>query len=64
MITPLRYNAKSELNDSFIKSLWVPVGHPDTRSYLKPEDADEKLRMDEERLQDWRRNMAKFRDKT
>jgi len=31
--------------------------------YLNPEAADEKLRMDEERLQDWRRKMAQIRGK-
>jgi len=51
-----------DVNDSFIKSLGVPVGLPDTRSYLNPEEADKKLPMYDERLQDWRRNMAKLRD--
>ncbi len=63
MVTPLRYNPKPKLNDLFINSLWQPVGNPDTRAYLNPEDADEKLRMDEERLQDWRRKMAQIRGK-
>jgi len=63
MVTPLRYNPTKKLNDFFINSLWQPDGHSDTRSYLNPEDADEKLRMDEERLQDWRRKMAQIRGK-
>ena len=63
MVNVLRYDAKNEFNDSFIHSLRQPVGHPDTHAYLNPEDADEKLRMDEERLQDWRRKMAQIRGK-
>ena len=63
MVNALRYNAKNEFNDSFIHSLRQPVGHPDTHAYLNPADADEKLRIDEERRQDWRRNMAKIRNR-
>ena len=63
MVTPLRYNPTKKINDLFINSLWQPDGHSDARSYLNPEDADEKLRMDEERLQDWRRKMAQIRGK-
>jgi hypothetical protein len=63
MVNVLRYNAQNEFNDSFIHSLRQPVGHPDTRAYLNPADADEKQRIDEERRQDWRRNMAKIRNR-
>jgi len=63
MVNVLRYNAQNEFNDSFIHSLRQPAGHPDTHAYLNPADADEKLRIDEERRQDWRRNMAKIRDR-
>ena len=63
MVTPLRYDSKTKLNDLFINSIWKPVSKPDTRAHLNPEDADEKLRMDEERLQDWRRKMAQIRGK-
>ena len=63
MVTPLRYNPTKKLNDLFINSLWQSVGHPDTRAYLNQEDVDEKLRIDEERLQDWRRKMAQIRGK-
>jgi hypothetical protein len=41
---------------SIINSLRHPVNHPDAY-----EDADEILRMNEERLKDWRRNIAKIR---
>ena len=63
MVTPLRYNPTIKLNDLFINSLWPSVGHPDARAYLNQEDVDEKLRIDEERLQDWRRKMAQIRGK-
>ena len=52
MVNVLRYNAQNEFNDSFIHSLRQSVGHPDTRAYLNPADADEKQRIDEERRQD------------
>jgi hypothetical protein len=55
MINTLEYNV-NELNDAFINSLRRPVNQPDTY-----EDADETLRMNEERLKDWRRNVAKIR---
>jgi len=63
MVTPLRYNPTKKLNDLFINSLWPSVGHSDARAYLNQEDVDEKLRIDEERLQDWRRKMAQIRGK-
>jgi hypothetical protein len=55
MINTLEYNV-NELNDAFINSLRHPVNHPDAY-----EDPDEILRMNEERLKDWRRNVAKIR---
>lgn len=55
MINTLEYNV-NELNDAFINSLRRPVNRPDAY-----EDADETLRMNEERLKDWRRNIAKIR---
>lgn len=55
MINTLEYNV-NELNDAFINSLRRPVNQPDAY-----EDADETLRMNEERLKDWRRNIAKIR---
>jgi hypothetical protein len=55
MINTLEYNV-NELNDAFINSLRRPVNQPDAY-----EDADETLRMNEERLKDWRRNVAKIR---
>ena len=41
MVTPLRYDSKTKLNDLFINSIWKPVSKPDTRAHLNPEDADE-----------------------
>jgi hypothetical protein len=55
MINTLEY-VVNELNDPFIHSLRHPVGHLDAY-----EDADEILRMNEERLKDWRRNIARIR---
>ena len=55
MIKTLEYDV-NELNDPFIRSLRHPVGHPEVY-----EDADEILLMNEERLQDWRRNIARIR---
>ena len=63
MVNALRYNEKNKFNDFFINSLRQPVFHVDTDIYLNPENANEKLRIDEERLIDWRRNLAKFRGK-
>ena len=62
MVTPLRYNGKNELANSFISSNWQAAGHLDTHTYLNQEDADEMLRMKEERLQEWRRAMFKIRN--
>jgi hypothetical protein len=55
MINTLEY-VVNELNDPFIHSLRHPVGHPDMYK-----DADEILLMNEERLKDWRRNIARIR---
>lgn len=63
MVTTLRYNPTTKLNEWFINSLWQPVGDPDTRAYLNPEDADKKLRIDADRLHDWRSKLAKIRGK-
>ena len=63
MVTPLRYNGKNELANSFISSNWQSAVHLDTHTYLnQEEDADEMLRMKEERLQEWRRAMFKIRN--
>ncbi|MCX7186890.1 MAG: hypothetical protein NTW57_06510 [Methylophilales bacterium] len=62
MVTPLRYNPKNELANSFISSNWQSAGHLDTHTYLNPEDAYEQLRMKDERLQEWRIAMFKIRN--
>lgn len=56
MINNIKYNLKNELNKPLINSHCQPVDHP-----KKYENADEMLRMNEDGLEDWRRNIAIIR---
>jgi hypothetical protein len=56
MIKTIKYQVKNELNNPLIISHLQSVDHP-----KKYENADEMLRIDEDRLKDWRSNIAIIR---
>ena len=59
MATPLQNNSNLELGNFFIKYFWQSAELMDTNLHL--DDTDDKARVDEERLQEWRRNITKIR---
>jgi len=62
VVTPLRYNPKNELANSFISLNRHSTGHLDAHTYLNPDVVDEKLLTKDEKLQEWRRAMFNIRN--